>query len=75
MILSPILRDVIHLGLGSATLTLSMSLSFITIGTAWCFYRPGLALLILTVAILPLLRAIFTQRERHAARTPNVGRV
>ncbi|RXG56092.1 Transmembrane protein 43-like protein [Armadillidium vulgare] len=54
---SPLLRDVIFLGLGSANLTLSMSLSLLLIGGAWTFYRPTLALMILVCAAFPILRA------------------
>ncbi|XP_064101139.1 transmembrane protein 43 homolog [Macrobrachium nipponense] len=57
VVCSPLLRDVVALGLGSANLTLSMSTSLVIIGGAWCIYRPGLALLILVVAALPFIRA------------------
>nr|XP_053630585.1 transmembrane protein 43 homolog [Cherax quadricarinatus] len=54
---SPLMRDMVALGLGSANLTLSMSTSLIIVGGAWAVYRPGLALLILVVAALPFVRA------------------
>ncbi|XP_045592955.1 transmembrane protein 43 homolog [Procambarus clarkii] len=57
VVCSPLMRDVVALGLGSANLTLSMSTSLIIVGGAWAVYRPGLALLILIVAALPFLRA------------------
>ncbi|XP_071522764.1 transmembrane protein 43 homolog isoform X2 [Panulirus ornatus] len=57
VVCSPLMRDVVALGLGSAKLTLSMSTSLIIIGGAWAIYRPGLALLVLIVAALPFIRA------------------
>ncbi|XP_050731838.1 transmembrane protein 43 homolog isoform X2 [Eriocheir sinensis] len=64
---SPLLRDVIALGLGSANLTLSMTTSLIIVGGAWAVYRPGLALLILIVAALPFIRAAAKHSPRTAA--------
>lgn len=72
VICSPLLRDVVALGLGSANLTLSMSTSLVIIGGAWCIYRPGLALLILVVAALPFIRAAVKHQSTVGhSRRPN----
>lgn len=72
IICSPLLRDVVALGLGSANLTLSMSTSLVIIGGAWCIYRPGLALLILVVAALPFIRAAVKHQSTVGhSRRPN----
>lgn len=70
VVCSPLMRDVVALGLGSANLTLSMSTSLIIVGGAWAFYRPGLALLILIVAGLPFIRAAAKHKpsERSSRR-------
>lgn len=67
VVCSPLMRDVVALGLGSTNLTLSMSMSLIIVGGAWAIYRPGLAFLILLVAGLPFIRAAAKHRRTQGS--------
>lgn len=53
----PILGDVVAAGVGLAAGAVALGLSFATIATAWFFYRPALAILLLTGGVLALYGA------------------
>lgn len=51
-----VLRDVSVMSGGHFTVTVAMSASLVVIAIAWCLYRPGLALTLVLLALLPAIR-------------------
>nr|XP_014344398.1 PREDICTED: transmembrane protein 43 [Latimeria chalumnae] len=53
----PVIRDLVSLGLKIFAASVATSLSLVTIAAGWLFYRPLWALLLITVATVPILIA------------------
>lgn len=53
----PLLRELVSVGLKIFALCISCSLSLLTIGVGWLFYRPLVAMLLGALALLPLFLA------------------
>lgn len=53
----PILREIVSVGLKIFALCISCSLSLLTIGVGWLFYRPLVAVALGALALLPVFLA------------------